>query len=160
MSRDASNVFRAPRRSCDDEGRNEYGIFMNTCAIITTDWGKAAIVVSKQGLCGLRLPEPSLRAVESWLRSEWPQAQRDDSICAALRKQIQAYFAGRTVRFDVKLDLDAVTPFRRCVLKACAGIPYGDRTSYGELARAVGRPRASRAVGGAMACNPIPLVIP
>jgi methylated-DNA-[protein]-cysteine S-methyltransferase len=57
------------------------------------------------------------------------------------------------------LPTDA-TPFARAVWQATAAIPYGETRTYGELARAAGSPGAARAVGGAMAKNPLPLVIP
>ncbi len=58
------------------------------------------------------------------------------------------------------LDLRGVTPFRRAVLARTAAIPRGETRSYGALAAEVGRPAASRAVGSAMATNPLPLIIP
>lgn len=61
---------------------------------------------------------------------------------------------------DLPLDLTGVTPFRRRVMEAAATIPRGEVRSYGWLARRVGRPQASRAVGSAMATNPVPLIVP
>lgn len=61
---------------------------------------------------------------------------------------------------DLPLDLSSVTPFRRRVLERAATIPKGEVRSYGWLARHVGKPGASRAVGSAMATNPVPLIVP
>lgn len=61
---------------------------------------------------------------------------------------------------DLPLDLSSVTPFRRRVLETAAGIPRGEVRSYGWLARRIGKPQASRAVGSAMATNPVPLIVP
>lgn len=61
---------------------------------------------------------------------------------------------------DLPLDLRAVTPFRRRVLDTAATIPKGEVRSYGWLARRIGKPQASRAVGSAMATNPVPLIVP
>jgi methylated-DNA-[protein]-cysteine S-methyltransferase len=83
-----------------------------------------------------------------------------DTKVRALATQLQDYLAGNRAGFDVELDLSHVTPFRRDVLLACAGIPRGQVTTYGDLARRVGRPLAYRAVGHTMATNPIPIVIP
>ncbi len=84
----------------------------------------------------------------------------DTSLTPELQRQVRAYFAGERVSFDCRIDLAGVTPFRRRVLAACRRIAYGRWRTYAELARAVGAPGASRAVGGAMANNPVPLVIP
>jgi methylated-DNA-[protein]-cysteine S-methyltransferase len=75
-------------------------------------------------------------------------------------RQLRAYFAGRRKRFDVPVDLRGVTPFQRCVLEATAEVPPGQVVSYGEIARRIGRPRGSRAVGQALGRNPVPIVIP
>jgi methylated-DNA-[protein]-cysteine S-methyltransferase len=79
---------------------------------------------------------------------------------AAAREQLEEYFAGRRDRFELPLDLGDVPPFEARVLGAAARIPFGEVRSYGELARAIGAPKAARAVGNALGRNPIPIVIP
>jgi AraC family transcriptional regulator of adaptative response/methylated-DNA-[protein]-cysteine methyltransferase len=74
-------------------------------------------------------------------------------------KQLAAYLDGRLKKFTLKLDIHA-SPFQKKVLQRVARIPYGKTMTYGEVARAVGSPRASRAVGSANAHNKLPLVIP
>jgi methylated-DNA-[protein]-cysteine S-methyltransferase len=74
-------------------------------------------------------------------------------------RQLKAYFAGE--RFDFELELQPRgTPFQLKVWKALCEIPYGRTISYGELARRIGNPAASRAVGLANGSNPISIVIP
>jgi methylated-DNA-[protein]-cysteine S-methyltransferase len=74
---------------------------------------------------------------------------------------ITQYFDGGVVDFShVQADLSDATDFQRRVLTACKRIEYGQTVSYGDLAKAVGQPKASRAAGAALATNPIPLVIP
>ena len=75
-------------------------------------------------------------------------------------QQLSEYFAGTRREFTVPLDLTGVTEFRAAVLRALAKVPYGETTSYAQLARAVGNPKAVRAVGSACATNPLPLFIP
>ena len=77
-----------------------------------------------------------------------------------MRDQLEAYFAGERVEFDVPLDLDEATPFRRSVWSALLEIPYGETVSYGELARRLALPTAARAVGAANGSNPISIIIP
>ena len=75
-------------------------------------------------------------------------------------QQLSEYFAGQRREFDLPLDLSGVTPFRAEVLRALMRVPYGETTTYAELARAVGNPKAVRAVGSACATNPLPILIP
>ncbi|HVZ85524.1 MAG TPA: methylated-DNA--[protein]-cysteine S-methyltransferase [Polyangia bacterium] len=84
---------------------------------------------------------------------------RDDLRLRPAVVQMEEYFAGRRTRFDLSLAPQG-TPFQRQVWQALQAIPYGETTSYGELARAIGRPGAFRAVGGANNRNPIAIVIP
>lgn len=76
------------------------------------------------------------------------------------RTQLDEYLRGVREEFELELDLSDVTPFRRRVYEALLAVPHGRTTSYGELARAIGRPTAARAVGGAVGANPVPVVIP
>ncbi len=75
------------------------------------------------------------------------------------RRQLREYFAGRRSDFDVPLALEG-TVFQRAVWQRLREIPYAATISYGELARRVGNPKASRAVGSANGANPLPIVIP
>lgn len=72
---------------------------------------------------------------------------------------VQEYFAGTRRDFPLPLDLED-TPFRLAVWYACAAIPMGQTMTYGQLAAQLGKPGASRAVGGALHVNPVPLLIP
>jgi methylated-DNA-[protein]-cysteine S-methyltransferase len=85
---------------------------------------------------------------------------RSTAETANVVSQLRAYFAGRRRRFDVPVDLSHVTPFVRRVLTATMQVPAGNLVSYGDIARRIGQPRASRAVGQALGRNPIPIVIP
>ena len=77
------------------------------------------------------------------------------------RRELDEYFAGRRDHFDLALDWRLSHGFRRTVLeRLVADVPYGRTVSYLELATLVGNPKASRAVGTAMATNPIPIVVP
>jgi len=77
------------------------------------------------------------------------------------RRQLDEYFAGTRTRFEVAVDLSLSNGFRREVLRTLStGVAYGQVVTYGELAERVGNPKASRAVGSAMASNPIPIIVP
>lgn len=75
------------------------------------------------------------------------------------QEQLAAYFDGELTSFDLALYMFG-TPFQKRVWAALCGIPYGETVTYGELAAAVGRPTASRAVGLANGKNPIGIIVP
>jgi len=85
---------------------------------------------------------------------------RSPARTADIVHQLRAYFAGERRTFDVRVDLSRLTPFHQRVLLAAASVPAGQVVSYGEIARRIGQPRGSRAVGQALGRNPIPIVIP
>jgi methylated-DNA-[protein]-cysteine S-methyltransferase len=74
--------------------------------------------------------------------------------------ELERYLNGERIRFKVPFDLGTQPPFIGQALKECSKIPYGRTRSYAELAELTGNPRAARAVGQAMARNPIPIVVP
>ena len=78
----------------------------------------------------------------------------------AAGKELRAYLAGRLRSFSVPCDLGGLTPFTRDVLKITAQIPYGEVKSYRWVAERLGRPKATRAVGNALARNTVPVIIP
>jgi len=78
---------------------------------------------------------------------------------ADVSRQLREYFAGERREFDLPLKLSG-TEFQVSVLEALQNIPYGETTSYGEIAKRIGRPKAVRAVGAANGRNPIPIIVP
>ena len=88
-----------------------------------------------------------------------PDWQEDAKKMAEPVRQLKDYFAGKLEAFDLPLDPQG-TPFQQKVWKLLCDIPYGETISYGELARRVGNPNASRAVGLANGSNPIAIIIP
>lgn len=86
-------------------------------------------------------------------------ADRGDELLCEAARQLRAYFAGTLSEFDLPLD-PAGTEFQRRVWNALCAIPWGHTVSYTEIARRVGRPTATRAVGAANGRNPIAIVIP
>jgi methylated-DNA-[protein]-cysteine S-methyltransferase len=82
-----------------------------------------------------------------------------DTVLDAARRQLDEYFAARRTAFELALAPDG-TPFQRRVWAALLEIPFGETRSYRDLARAIGKPSATRAVGAANGANPIAIVIP
>ena len=85
--------------------------------------------------------------------------RRDDAAFDAARAQLDAYFAGKLRQFDLPLAPEG-TAFQRDVWAYLATIPFGETRSYGDLARALGRPGSARAVGAANGANPLPIFLP
>lgn len=88
-----------------------------------------------------------------------PGWTRSDRAFADAAKQLGEYFAGKRRAFELRLAPTG-TRFQRAVLEALQRIPYGETRSYAEIAKAIGNPRAVRAVGAANGRNPLPIVIP
>lgn len=75
------------------------------------------------------------------------------------KKQIEDYFDGKLSRFNLPVDLSQGTEFQQQVWKQISKISFGKTLSYVDIAKAIGRPKASRAVGGAVGANPVPLIV-
>ena len=127
--------------------------------VFDTAWGAFGFVADAKGLVATFLPQDEAR-LRRKIRAAWPNAVEADNELPRLRKQVVDYFRGRPTAFTVEIDWRDMPVFRRAVLRQCHRISYGATVSYRDLARAAGRPRAVRAVGGAMAHNPVPLVVP
>jgi methylated-DNA-[protein]-cysteine S-methyltransferase len=89
-----------------------------------------------------------------------PRILRTGSRTDEARRQLNGYFATNRRRFDLPIDWSLVHGFARGVLRATAGVPFGQTSTYGRMAGAAGSPRAARAAGNALGSNPIPIVIP
>ena len=111
------------------------------------------VETSEQGVKAVRLA----RAKNRHRTSRQAGAQRWRGIA---RKEIGDYLAGKLRLFSALCDLDGLPPFTRAVLKVTAQIPYGEVRSYRWIANKLGHPNAARAVGNALAKNPVPIIIP
>jgi methylated-DNA-[protein]-cysteine S-methyltransferase len=92
-------------------------------------------------------------------RSGWIDSS-DHAVLQQAKRALSAYFSGNTHGQDVVLDLSAGTEFQRSVWQALLTIPHGTSVSYGQLASALGRPKAVRAVGAAVGRNPVSILVP
>ncbi len=101
-------------------------------------------------------------AQDAFLQGLDPHAEvaHDPEAVEPYAAQVRAYFAGERHDFDLPVDLSRLTDFQRAVLTAARAIPAGEIRTYKQLAQAVDRPQAARAVGAVLARNPVPLVIP
>ena len=88
------------------------------------------------------------------------RALPDQRAVSGVLDQLDDYFCGNVTRFNIPIDLRVSTDFTYRVLRTASRIPFGQTMSYGEIAKIIASPGASRAVGGALGRNPIPIVIP
>ena len=115
--------------------------------------GKLLVVGDDEGLRFISFPKSSKPYLpeSDWIENPKPLQET--------LHQLESYFAGKLKAFSLDICLN-VTPFQKKVLTALCRVPYGETISYGQLAKNIGNPKASRAVGQANARNPIPIVIP
>ena len=135
---------------------------MHYC-LFDTDLGACGVAWSERGLTRFQLPEADRRATERrlTLRSPNSTAKAPPPPIAEAIADVQRYMAGERVDFSaIALDLTGVAPFYLEVYAASRRVGWGETATYGELARQVGAPGAARAVGQAMARNPVAVIIP
>ncbi|SER91991.1 methylated-DNA--[protein]-cysteine S-methyltransferase [Sphingobium sp. YR768] len=117
--------------------------------------GALTLVASDKGLVAILWEEDDPDRVRLSLREE----SHDHPVLAQTAQQLTAYFAGTLQDFTVPLDVRG-TDFQQKVWAALCTIPFGETRSYGDMARAIGHPTASRAVGAANGRNPISIIAP
>ncbi len=129
-------------------------------AVFDTAAGWIGILGSATGLRQATLPQRTERAAYELLRPGPEDAVAATQRFGDLIDRYRAYFSGHRVDFPDKLDFDDATPFQCGVWRAVRGIPCGQTRSYAWVAGWVGSPKAVRAVGQALAGNPLPIIIP
>jgi methylated-DNA-[protein]-cysteine S-methyltransferase len=128
--------------------------------IFNTQVGWLGILGSVKGLQSTTLPQRSAQEARQLLgdganRATWSPPSFED-----LMEQLRIYFGGHRATFPDELDLSQATPFQREVWEVTRLIPYGETRSYTWVAEQIGKPGALRAVGQALARNPLPIIIP
>ena len=126
---------------------------------VDTPIGRIHVAATHRGLCrvAVGVDEQQFLAKLSQMGLT-PRRSRSGLVNA--RRELVEYVGGRRREFTLVADLTGISPFQRAVLDATTTIEFGRSLTYGELARQIGRPRASRAVGNALGANPIAVVIP
>jgi methylated-DNA-[protein]-cysteine S-methyltransferase len=121
--------------------------------MLPTSCGELLVAINARGLVHVDFVA-GLRALPDM--SGW---QQDGEALAPYLAEFDAYFAGRLQRFTLPLAARG-TAFQQAVWQALCDIPYGETRSYGEIARTIGKPSASRAVGAANGRNPLSIIVP
>jgi methylated-DNA-[protein]-cysteine S-methyltransferase len=123
--------------------------------LIDSPYGKLKLVASDKGLAAVLWENDDPRRVRLGPTKPGP----DNRFIKQAETQLKAYFSGKLKKFTVRLDFRG-TDFQKSVWAALLTIPFGETRSYGEIARQIGRPEASRAVGAANGRNPISIITP
>ena len=140
-------------------GRGGRGIEISY-TITASPLGRLLVAVTERGVCAVRMGDTDAELEED-LRAEFPAAriERDDSALSEPVEKILNHLTNKEPQLDLPLDIRS-TAFQRQVWEKLRAIPYGQTVSYGDVAKALGKPGAVRAVGRACATNPVALVIP
>ncbi|MBI4867084.1 MAG: methylated-DNA--[protein]-cysteine S-methyltransferase [Candidatus Wallbacteria bacterium] len=146
---------QSAKRPLQSKGpRAEYCLF-------GTALGTCGLVWTAQGIRGVLLPEPTRAALVARAEALGARPGAAPGKAARLVEQLTRYAAGEPIDFDtVELDLTAVAPFARDVYECARRIPWGMTSTYGGIARELGKPGAARAIGQALGKNPLPIVVP
>lgn len=127
-----------------------------THCVIDSPFGPLTLVATDGVLAGLYMDRQRHRPAEETFGE---RVDPDEEPFGVVRAQLDEYFAGKRTEFELPLAM-AGTEFQRTVWTELRRIPYGETISYGQLAEAIGRPSASRAVGLANGRNPIGIIVP
>jgi methylated-DNA-[protein]-cysteine S-methyltransferase len=122
----------------------------------TSPLGDVLLAATEQGLVGVWFVQGQLHMPNS---SPWTTDEAHPTLLAAAQ-QLHDYFSGQRKSFDLPLQPAWGTPFQRAVWQALQRIPYGRTSTYGDIARDIGNPKAVRAVGAAIGQNPHSIVVP
>jgi methylated-DNA-[protein]-cysteine S-methyltransferase len=134
--------------------------------IIETAWGYFGLAAADAALARTCLPvetpNTARHVLLDGLKTTPDSVPFQRNLLPTLQKSVLAYFNGQIVDFSTEtaIDLGKMGHFHKRVLEACSQIPFGKKTTYRGLAETIASPGAARAVGNALARNPIPLIIP
>lgn len=155
------------RQTLVNAGRRQIANCGIKSLVFRTAFGWAGVALSARGICRIVLPKNNKKVAEKELVQAtplWSSSEGcltpDADILIKAAMLLRRYFTGKRVSFDVPLDLRYSTPFQRAVWEAVSEIPHGGTRSYVWVAKRIGKPLASRAVGQAVGANPVPIIIP
>jgi methylated-DNA-[protein]-cysteine S-methyltransferase len=132
------------------------------CSLYETARGAGGVVAGEAGLLEIFPPfgGEDGAAMAALIADRYPNAVGESDITRRAASLLTRYFAGEPVVFDVPIDFRNFTPFQEAVYRMVTTIPRGVVWSYSRVAKETGFPRGARGVGGAMARNPLPIIIP
>jgi len=140
--------------------REESEILVYVAEVPDTPIGQIWIAWSQQGLVAVEIGRLRDQFTERLKMMGFNHFRFDSQDSSAATGQIRQYLEGRRTNFDLAIDWSMITRFQRQVFEVVLAVPFGEVITYGEIAHRLGKPEAARAVGRAVATNPLPIVIP
>lgn len=128
-------------------------MILEALKVVSSPLGRIAIAATSRGVAHLEILSDTSNP------KEFSNSNSAGQQLEAAAQQLDEYFANKRKNFDLALDLVG-TEFQRAVWGELLNIDYGATKSYGEVANAVSKPLAARAVGGAVGANPVPIIVP
>jgi len=116
-------------------------------------------IESPIGLIRVFEADGKITALNIAVKKSTTKSTQNSKVLQEAKIQLDRYFQGKLTKFDLPVDLSQGTPFQKAVWQQIAKVGFGESVSYAEIAKAIKNPKASRAVGGAVGANPIPLII-
>ena len=130
-------------------------------AVLDSPLGPLWVAITPRGVATIHYgSEPPAAELRRLVRTYGPGVVPDRKRSGALARELDQYFNGKRRDFDLDVDLSGLTPFQSRVLAQTAKIAFGDLLTYHAIAKRIGNEKASRAVGGAVGANPVPIVVP
>lgn len=127
--------------------------------LVSSPAGDLLLAATSKGLLAIRYVTEANQDIA--FLSEYAMHVRESPLCTEwVWHQLQEYFTGERTSFSLPYDLTLMSPFQKRVMNIVGQIAYGEVRSYGEIAQSCDIPRGAQAVGGALAYNPLPIVIP
>jgi methylated-DNA-[protein]-cysteine S-methyltransferase len=154
-----SEAEQAARRLADDA--SDHGLVDVTFTRMDTPVGPIMLAATRRGLVRIsfgRQYDPENFMAE--LAALSPRVLEAAGYFDAIKSELDEYFEGRRTSFELPIDWSLTGGFGRRVLERTARIPYGEVSTYRDIAAAAGSPRGARAAGNALGANPIPIVVP
>jgi methylated-DNA-[protein]-cysteine S-methyltransferase len=128
--------------------------------VTSSPLGFLGVAADSDSILRVVLPYKSESTVRHWLKTQFPEGKFGRFPWPGFLGELKKYFSGRPVSFNYPVGLNGFTDLQQNIFRASADVAYGEVASYGEIARRIGKPRAARSVGQAMAKNPAALIIP
>jgi len=135
-------------------------LYMSSTA---SPYGECVVLATEAGVCWAGTPGTAAREGQTWVERRLPGiyivSHEEIALLQQAIDELRRYLAGERLHFTCPLDLRG-TPFQVAVWQELVRIPYGEIRTYSEIARAIGRPTATRAVGMANGANPVAIIVP
>jgi methylated-DNA-[protein]-cysteine S-methyltransferase len=157
----ARGVDAAAAAALLTERAEDEGLLDVAYTVVDSPFGPLVLAATRRGLVKVSFGQESPEKVVEELSAEIsPRVLEAPARLDEVQRELDLYFDGRLKDFEVPLDWQLTRGFYRKVLRATSRVPYGEVSTYSEVAAKAGNPRAFRAAGTALGSNPLPIIVP